>query len=50
MTTTTTTTPLNGCLPNPCQNSGTCVTQANGGFAGCFCTSAFIGTFCQSTL
>ena len=47
--TTTTTTTLNGCLPNPCQNSGTCVTQANGAFAGCFCTSAFIGTFCQST-
>lgn len=42
-----TTVAANGCTINPCQNGGTCVTQPNGAFLGCFCTTGFIGTNCQ---
>ncbi len=38
----------NGCAINPCMNGGTCVTQNNGAFFGCFCSTGYIGTFCQT--
>lgn len=35
------------CTPNPCFNRGTCVSDVNGGFFGCFCQTGFSGLYCQ---
>ena len=40
---------MSACSPNPCLNAGTCVTQSNGNFFGCFCAIGFIGVYCENT-
>ena len=53
MTTTTTRTlatkppVLNQCEPNPCMNTGTCITFTNGIFYSCFCQYGYSGKFCE---
>uniref|UniRef100_A0AC34QLB6 EGF-like domain-containing protein n=1 Tax=Panagrolaimus sp. JU765 TaxID=591449 RepID=A0AC34QLB6_9BILA len=38
---------IDGCNPNPCQNSGDCTKQNNGGYQ-CKCKKDYTGTMCQT--
>ncbi len=38
---------LNQCEPNPCMNTGTCITFTNGIFYSCFCQFGYSGKFCE---
>ncbi len=40
---------LRTCAQNPCKNGATCVSDTLGYFYGCFCSTGYIGTFCDST-
>jgi hypothetical protein len=49
-TTTMTTTSVPQCEPNLCLNGGTCVTNEDGQFFGCFCKNGYNGVYCDKLL